>query len=70
MCVYSTVQYSTIFSVRSLPVAITSCAVLGAAVGTYDYAGKDIAGVDPETREERRRKFFKQGQPSPIQSSE
>ena len=49
---------------RSLPVAVASCAVLGAAVGVYDSAGK-LAGEKRErdtleTWEERRRKFFKQ----------
>lgn len=49
---------------RSLPVAVASCAFLGAAVGVYDSAGK-LAGDkrerdSPETWEERRRKFFKQ----------
>lgn len=50
--------------------AIASCAVLGAAVGTFDYGGKNIAGAEStETLEEKRRKFFKHPPPSPIQSS-
>lgn len=49
---------------RSLPVAFASCAFLGAAVGTYDSAGR-LAGErresdSPETWEERRKRFFKQ----------
>ena len=52
------------YTARSLPVAVASCAFLGAAVGVYDSAGK-LAGDKrerdtPETWEERRRKFFKQ----------
>ena len=53
---------------RSIPMAVASCAVLGAAVGTFDYGGKAIAGsVIPETQEEKRRRFFKHPQPSPFQ---
>ncbi|KAJ3549327.1 hypothetical protein NM688_g5191 [Phlebia brevispora] len=54
---------------RSLPIAIASCAVLGAAVGTFDYVGKTIAGASTETQEEKQRKFFKHGQPSPLHES-
>lgn len=50
---------------RSIPAAIASCAVLGAAVGTLDYGGKDITGSTEETKEERRKRFFKHPQPSP-----
>ena len=47
--------------------AVASCAVLGAAVGTFDYGGKNIAGVgSPETQEERRRRFFKHPPVSPF----
>jgi len=42
---------------RSLPLALSSCAILGAVVGGYDYAGQ-LAG-DATTTEERRKKFFK-----------
>lgn len=49
--------------------AVASCAVLGAAVGTFDYGGKKIAGsANAESPEERRRKFFKQPPPSPYRS--
>ncbi|KAH7913008.1 hypothetical protein BJ138DRAFT_1147044 [Hygrophoropsis aurantiaca] len=48
---------------RSLPVAVASCAVVGAAMGTFDYAG-EIAGQSKEEKEEKRRKFFK---PTPNQ---
>ncbi|KAI5121291.1 hypothetical protein M0805_002334 [Coniferiporia weirii] len=49
---------------RSLPVAVASCAFLGAAVGTFDASGQ-LAGEkreldSPESWEERRRRFFKQ----------
>jgi len=55
---------------RSLPMAVASCAVLGAAVGTFDYGGKNIAGSrEPETQEEKRRRFFKHPQTSPFASS-
>ncbi|KAH8100652.1 hypothetical protein BXZ70DRAFT_1077695 [Cristinia sonorae] len=55
---------------RSLPMAVASCAVLGAAVGAFDYGGKHIAGArTPETLEEKRRRFFKHPQTSPFQSS-
>lgn len=54
-------------SARSLPMAVASCAVLGAAVGTFDYGGKDIRGVSTtESREERRKRFFKHPPPSPF----
>jgi len=42
---------------RSLPMALGSCVMLGGAVGLYDYAG-EVTG-STETREEKRRKFFK-----------
>lgn len=49
---------------RSLPIAVGSCAFLGAALGTYESAGR-LAGEkhdteSPQTWEERRKKFFKQ----------
>lgn len=43
---------------RSLPVALTSCAVVGAAMGTFDYAGQ-LSGESKEVKEEKKRKFFK-----------
>ncbi|TDL28601.1 hypothetical protein BD410DRAFT_738089, partial [Rickenella mellea] len=47
---------------RSLPVAVASCAVIGGAMGTFDYAGQLSGSRDArsETAEERRKKFFKQ----------
>ncbi|KAF9651857.1 hypothetical protein BDM02DRAFT_3154024 [Thelephora ganbajun] len=44
---------------RSLPAAVIGCTVLGAAVGTFDYGGKNIAGEGPVSQEERRNNFFK-----------
>ncbi|KZT72823.1 hypothetical protein DAEQUDRAFT_722439 [Daedalea quercina L-15889] len=43
---------------RSIPIAIASCAVLGAAMGTFDYGGKSLQG-SIESKEERRKRFFK-----------
>jgi len=39
--------------------AVGSCVVLGAAMGTFDYSGQ-LAGGKEESREEKRRHFFKQ----------
>ncbi|KAI0756902.1 hypothetical protein C8Q80DRAFT_1091608 [Daedaleopsis nitida] len=50
---------------RSLPMALASCAVLGTAVGTFDYNGKGLAPGESESLEERRKRFFKQPRPSP-----
>ncbi|THH00925.1 hypothetical protein EW026_g1667 [Hermanssonia centrifuga] len=36
---------------RSLPMALAGCAVLGAAVGTFDYGGKRIAGESARAAE-------------------
>jgi hypothetical protein len=47
------------FPARSLPVAIIGCTVLGAAVGTFDYGGKNIAGEGSMSQEEKRNNFFK-----------
>lgn len=44
---------------RSLPMAVGSCAVLGAFIGTYDAAGQ-LTGGSAESKEERRKRFFKQ----------
>jgi hypothetical protein len=58
-----------IFSVaRSIPVAIASCAVIGAAMGTFDYAGA-LAGDQDDTKEERRKRFFKPSPNSLVVSS-
>jgi hypothetical protein len=43
--------------------AIGSCAVLGAAVGAFDYGGKNLAGAGGATQEEKRRNFFKNPDP-------
>ena len=48
---------------RSVPIAIASCAVLGAAMGTFDYGGKSLQG-SIETKEERRKRFFKHPPPT------
>jgi hypothetical protein len=55
---------------RSLPIAVASCAVIGAAVGTFDTAGQSLRG-DQESLsyEEKRRRFFKQTPSSPPLSS-
>ncbi|KAI0094821.1 hypothetical protein BDY19DRAFT_44791 [Irpex rosettiformis] len=56
---------------RSLPGALAACAILGTAVGVFDYGGRKIAGTaGEETQEERRRKFFKQPPPSLYSSAE
>ncbi|KAH9858104.1 hypothetical protein C2E23DRAFT_719351 [Lenzites betulinus] len=49
---------------RSLPVAVASCAVLGTAIGTLDYNGKNLVPTDMESIEERRKRFFKQPRPT------
>lgn len=48
--------------------AVASCAVLGAMVGTFDAAGSSLTGDGRDnepllTREERRRRFFKHKPP-------
>jgi hypothetical protein len=43
---------------RSLPIAVGSCAVIGGAMATFDYAGQ-IIGETEEKKEEKRKKFFK-----------
>ncbi|VDB99635.1 unnamed protein product [Peniophora sp. CBMAI 1063] len=50
---------------RSLPIAAASCAFMGAAVGTYEYAGNKLAGGPELSYEERRKRFFKQHPSSP-----
>ncbi|EIW64580.1 uncharacterized protein TRAVEDRAFT_159017 [Trametes versicolor FP-101664 SS1] len=49
---------------RSLPMAVASCAVLGTAIGTLDYNGKNLVPTDSESIEERRKRFFKQPRPT------
>ncbi|KAH9944302.1 uncharacterized protein BXZ73DRAFT_96792 [Epithele typhae] len=53
---------------RSLPVALASCAVLGTAIGTVDYVGQNASSEQALSKEERRKRFFKQPPPSPIPS--
>ncbi|KZT02633.1 uncharacterized protein LAESUDRAFT_738547 [Laetiporus sulphureus 93-53] len=48
---------------RSVPVALASCAVMGAVMGTFDYGGKSLQGTS-ETQEERRKRFFKSTPPT------
>lgn len=64
----SSIDYECLlFVARSLPMAVASCAVLGTAVGIFDYGGKDITGISSkETLEERRRRFFKHPPPSLV----
>jgi len=59
---------------RSIPLAVASCAVLGAMVGTFDAAGRNLTGDGREaeprlSREERRRRFFKHDPPVQAASS-
>ena len=64
-------HFVLIFSAaRSLPIAVASCAVIGAAVGTFDTAGQSLRG-DQEalSYEEKRKRFFKQTSSSPPLSS-
>ncbi|GLB36096.1 putative nadh-ubiquinone oxidoreductase 21.3 kda subunit [Lyophyllum shimeji] len=49
---------------RSIPMALGSCAVLGAAMGTFDYCGQ-LTGDASLSAEERRKRFFKQP-PKPL----
>ncbi|KAG6381126.1 hypothetical protein JVT61DRAFT_5524 [Boletus reticuloceps] len=58
---------------RSLPIAVGSCAVVGGAMATFDYAGQ-IIGDTEEKKEEKRKNFFKTRpifhKPIPAPSSE
>lgn len=47
-----------------MPMAVASCAVLGTAIGTLDYNGKNLVPTDSESIEERRKRFFKQPRPT------
>ncbi|ETW86887.1 hypothetical protein HETIRDRAFT_41217 [Heterobasidion irregulare TC 32-1] len=52
---------------RSLPVAVASCALIGVAVGTFDYSGQSLRGDTASMSvEEKRRRFFKQPQTTPA----
>lgn len=44
---------------RSIPMAVGSCAVMGAAMGAFDYAGS-LQGDGSVSKEERRKRFFKE----------
>ncbi|GJE87670.1 Tim17/Tim22/Tim23/Pmp24 family-domain-containing protein [Phanerochaete sordida] len=55
---------------HSIPAAVASCAVLGAAVGAAEYGGRKIAGSTEDSKEERRKRFFKQPKPSPAAQTE
>ncbi|KAL4069660.1 hypothetical protein V8B97DRAFT_1968542 [Scleroderma yunnanense] len=50
---------------RSLPMALASSAVVGIAMGTFDYAGQ-LVGEHKEVKEEKQKKFFKTV-PLPLQ---
>jgi hypothetical protein len=65
------VLFVLIFSAaRSLPIAVASCAVIGAAVGTFDTAGQSLRGEQEAlSYEEKRKRFFKQNTSSPPLSS-
>lgn len=53
---------------RSLPAAITGCALLGGTMGVIDYAGS-ITGDRSISKEEKRNRFFKHTPPPLIDSS-
>lgn len=52
-------KLTRLFPARSLPMAVIGCTVLGAAVGTFDYGGKNIMGEGALSVEEKRKSFFK-----------
>ncbi len=61
---------------RSIPIAVGTCAILGAAIGTLDTTGGKLSGdgrdLDSrEARGKRRQAFFKQPQTpvEPVTSS-
>lgn len=75
------IQRSHLFAilklVRSLPIAVGTCAMLGATVGALDAAGGSLTGdgrenESIEAREERRRRFFKpkKDEPEAVTTSE
>lgn len=68
-CSVSTANFTTVLG-RSLPMAVAGCAVMGAAVGTFDYGGKNIAVTDALTREEKRKAFFKHPPPESTTSTQ
>ncbi|PPQ97061.1 hypothetical protein CVT26_001243 [Gymnopilus dilepis] len=50
---------------RSLPMALGGCVLLGGAIGGFDYAGT-LTGTS-ESKEEKRKRFFKQ--PKPLEET-
>jgi hypothetical protein len=45
--------------------AVASCAILGGGVGVYDYTSQ-LANDPTETKEEKRKRFFKQPPPTSL----
>lgn len=58
MLVISLHAHAYFLTARSLPIAVGSCAVVGGAMATFDYAGQ-IVGDTEEKKEEKRKTFFK-----------
>jgi hypothetical protein len=54
----SSLCYNIVSLARSLPLALSSCVLVGAAVGTFDYAGS-LSGDPSESRSARQRRFLK-----------
>lgn len=67
--VFQKLKYTICLTGRSLPIALGSCAFIGATVGVYDYTagvqGKDDTIDKPKSKEEKRKAFFKQP-PAPL----
>jgi hypothetical protein len=69
VCLLNAVVTSTLSPIaRSLPVAVASCAIIGGAMGIFDYSGA-LTGDETVTKEERRRRFFKHPPPPLPQPS-
>lgn len=58
LCTPVSISHAFFVIARSLPIAVGSCAVVGGAMATFDYAGQ-IIGDTEEKKEEKRKKFFK-----------
>lgn len=56
-----------IFTAGSIAMGLSSCAVLAAVVGTFEYAGGELRANLSQTREERRNSFFKNAPPPLIE---
>ncbi|KAF8632617.1 hypothetical protein AX15_001819 [Amanita polypyramis BW_CC] len=54
---------------RSIPMALGACAVMGAVMGTFDYAGR-LAPEPGVSLEEKRKAFFKQPIKPIVESNE